>query len=423
MLRIYKIFIIFISLFHIRCGYFHYQAYLEDYLSGNPTESFNSDFLGILLAVEPSSLTNKNAEDYLEVSQTQLNVIEGGNGSSYDIRLKIEPTQSVYLDISPENRMQINGSANTVRIEFTPQNWDQFQTISVNALDNSNVEGTVSAFITHSISSADVAFSNISTYSLRVDISDNDSAEIFISKTTSNGAEGGATGQYNISLTGQPISDVIVTLTPNNQIQVNGSSSPIDLTFTNSNWTQAQTVTISAIDDSVVEGPHNGLVTHSIVSDDLRYSNFTLSDHTFKISDNDPPTNYSQLSIQSTNVTAFTMGGQGNYWVGNPGQTIPFTLSFQITSSCNVNCSVPFLVGIYSSSRLGTTPDSRACQQYSDIGPYPKNIGFNNSLKSPSEPGIYMITLYRNTHGQCSSMITDYSTQGFYIGVLEVIGN
>lgn len=421
MIRLYRYFILLICFSFQHCGYLHYQSYLEDLFQKETSNSQNIGLLSFLIGF-PHEGTRSN--QYLEFTKAELNLLEGFQGDSFGVRLKLAPTEKVLLELQTETLLEINGISYSLQLEFTPENWNEFQTVTVNAPKNILQDGTINTIITHNLISSDSVFLNSSPFLMYVTILDSDGAGVALSKTSLYGAEGGATDQYNISLTSPPTSDVTITLTPSQQIQING---PLTLVFSNSNWNQSQTIFVLAVNDTLVEGAHSGIITHTVTSDDFRFSHFVLADVTFWITDNDPPINLSQVAVERTNITGFTVGGQTNYWVTSPGQTIPFLLSFQITSSCNVSCSVPFLVGIYGTDRLGTSPDTRACRSYNDASPHPKNNSFNDSLSAPEEPGIYMITIWRNSSGSCAAwgggagMLTNYRTQGVFIGVIEVV--
>jgi predicted extracellular nuclease len=111
--------------------------------------------------------------------------------------------------------------------------------------------------------------------------------------------EGGATDTYTIALRSQPTADVTVTL--NSDAQVTASATT--LTFTPANWNVAQTVTVTAVDDTAVEGNHTGTITHTVSSSDSRYNGIGLPAVIANITDNDfagaPPT------IQEATATPF----------------------------------------------------------------------------------------------------------------------
>ncbi len=75
----------------------------------------------------------------------------------------------------------------------------------------------------------------------------------------------------------------MVSLTGTNQLTV----SPSTLTFTPQNWDAPQTVTVSAVDDSVVEGDHTAVITYSATSADAGYNGISVADVTVSIGNDD----------------------------------------------------------------------------------------------------------------------------------------
>ncbi len=97
-------------------------------------------------------------------------------------------------------------------------------------------------------------------------------------------AEGGASDSYSAVLSSQPTDDVIVTISPDNQVNV----SPSSLTFTPSDWAAPQVVTVTAADDAVAEAAAAGTITHLVTSlSDTSYNGISTDDVTVNISDDD----------------------------------------------------------------------------------------------------------------------------------------
>ncbi|MFZ2726657.1 MAG: FG-GAP-like repeat-containing protein [Methylococcaceae bacterium] len=96
--------------------------------------------------------------------------------------------------------------------------------------------------------------------------------------------EGGVTDSFAVVLNGQPTSDVTVTLDNTNQ-QV--STSVTSLTFTSANWNTPQYVTVTAVDDSVGEGAHTGVIKFTTSSSDSAFNGATPSNIVVHITDND----------------------------------------------------------------------------------------------------------------------------------------
>lgn len=139
--------------------------------------------------------------------------------------------------------------------------------------------------------------------------------------------EGGITDTYTIELTTVPTNSVTVTITPENQVAINGqgTGTPVNLTFTDNSH---QTVTVAANDDSVLEGPHTSTLTHTATSSDADYNAITIASTTVNIKDNDPG-----VVIQQTE-------GSTDVIEGGLTDVYSVMLSTQPTDSVTVTISV-----------------------------------------------------------------------------------
>jgi len=99
--------------------------------------------------------------------------------------------------------------------------------------------------------------------------------------------DGSLTDSYTLELTTVPLAPVIVTVTPESQVALNGQSvgTAVTLTFTD---VTPQTVTVTANDDSILEGTHTSRIMHTATSDDSDYHEIGIASTTVKIYDNDP---------------------------------------------------------------------------------------------------------------------------------------
>jgi hypothetical protein len=99
-----------------------------------------------------------------------------------------------------------------------------------------------------------------------------------------------ASNSDTVAVTSQPTATVAITITPDAQL----STDPLTLTFTTANWTTPQTVTVAAVDDTVEEGQHTGVISHSASSSDNDYNGLPIAGVTVTIQDSDEvgnPTN------------------------------------------------------------------------------------------------------------------------------------
>ena len=108
--------------------------------------------------------------------------------------------------------------------------------------------------------------------------------------------EGGTTDSYTIVLNSQPTADVAIAVISNSQL----TTSAVTLTFTPNNWNVAQNVTVTAVDDVIVEGSHSGEITHSVTSTDAQYNNIIINPIVASITDNDKPTVNLAVSSNTT---------------------------------------------------------------------------------------------------------------------------
>ena len=98
--------------------------------------------------------------------------------------------------------------------------------------------------------------------------------------------DSGAAVSYRVVLGREPTADVSLQITGGDQIYVNGSSEPVSLTFNADNWFIAQNVSVTAIDDLVIERDHTAPLTHLFNSSDTRFDGLT-EDLSVLIRDND----------------------------------------------------------------------------------------------------------------------------------------
>jgi len=108
-------------------------------------------------------------------------------------------------------------------------------------------------------------------------------AGVTVSQTAVSAAEGGATNSYTVVLNTQPTASVTVTVTGDADVSV----SPALLTFTAADWSIAQTVTVTAVDDTLIEGAHSGAITHTTASIDVSYHALSVASVSVNITDDE----------------------------------------------------------------------------------------------------------------------------------------
>ncbi|MEG4030535.1 MULTISPECIES: DUF4347 domain-containing protein [unclassified Microcoleus] len=172
------------------------------------------------------------------------------------------------------------------------------KTITLNVVGDGLVEPDETVGVTLSNPVAPGPTPTTTTATATTTITNDDTAGFSIAPTNITATEGGATGSYKVKLTSEPTAPVNISFNTGNAI------SPIatPITFDSTNWNVDQTVTVSAIDDSVAQGTHSGTIAHTVTSTDASYNAKAMPDVTASISDNDSPGVSIVQSAGSTNI-------------------------------------------------------------------------------------------------------------------------
>jgi hypothetical protein len=203
------------------------------------------------------------------------NISESGGNDTFDVRLASQPADTVTLDFSASSsELALAGDTiyNNI-LTFTPENWNEFQTVAVSASDDGGlVNGNHIDTISYVATSTDATYNNFSG-GFSVNVTDDDNGPIISqSDNTTSVTEGGPTDSFTMVLPAAPTHDVVINL--NSQpSQPGGDQATIStnqLTFTPNNWNTPQEVTVQAIDDTEVENyTTNQQVAYSLTGDRL----------------------------------------------------------------------------------------------------------------------------------------------------------
>ena len=189
------------------------------------------------------------------------NVAEGGATDTYTVALDSQPTANVKINMkNSDGQVTARDDANPANayLTFTPSNWNIPQTVRVTAVDDNVVEGSHHGVITHTSSSDNSAFNNISIASVTANITDNDTANISVNDVTNwEGSSGGTTSfTFTVTLSKAAASNVTV-----DYATADGTATTMDNDYTATSGTLTfrpgasltQTVTVSVTADTKVE--------------------------------------------------------------------------------------------------------------------------------------------------------------------------
>ena len=203
-----------------------------------------------------------------------------------------------------------------VRSPSLLQNWNSAQTVTVTGVDDNLVDGTQTSTITVAVNdgSSDNNFDSVADQTVSVTTTDNDVAGFTIAQSggSTSVAETGTTDTFTAVLNAQPASNVVLSISSADTGEATVTSS---LTFTSANWNTPQTVTVTGVDDNLIDGTQTTTITAAVldvVSDDAFDS---VADQTVSVTTTD------------NDVAGFTIAQTGGSTsVNESGNTDTFTV-------------------------------------------------------------------------------------------------
>jgi hypothetical protein len=208
---------------------------------------------------------------------------QGATTDTISFFLRQKPSQDVTLNFASSDTSQMTVSP--ASLTFTPSNWFTYQTVTVKAVDDVIPEGPHTALLLVTSTSGDPDLDGEQP-DITVNIVDNDTTPgVTIQETggSTNVTEGGATDTYSAVLNSPPTSTVTITINHNGQVSTNVAQ----LIFDASNWYVPQTVTVTAVDDALSEGPHTSTISHVSSSSDTTYNGIAIANVVAHITDNE----------------------------------------------------------------------------------------------------------------------------------------
>lgn len=243
---------------------------------------------------------NDVAEVLIVQTMGSTDVSEAGTLDLYDVVLTSQPTVDVTVTVTPDSQTDLgDGAENAIELLFTPQTWNLPQQVTVQAIEDEEIEDKIHpSLLNHTVSSDDpnynqntpVLIDGVLTNNLIVNITDNDDIpleEAFVNVIQPVGRtdliEGFSLDVYQMVLSTQPTANVTITITPDLQLQTDKQT----VTFTSENWNIHQKIRVNSPQNNQIDGLQIAKITHTITSEDTRYQNQPVNQITARINDND----------------------------------------------------------------------------------------------------------------------------------------
>ncbi len=282
----------------------------------------------------------------VEVTPTSgLTTTEAGGTASFDMQLTTQPGDDVTVAISSSNPGE--GSVSPATVTFTPADWDQPHTVTITGQDDDIDDGDISySIVTAATVSSDPNYSGLDPADVSTSNSDDDTAGITITPLTGLvTTEAGGTASFTVVLDSLPLENVTLPLSSSDAGE--GSIDKTLLSFTPQNGKTAQTVTVTGIDDQVIDGNMTyAIVTGLSDSLDPLYDEIASGDIGVSNTDNDSAIVH--VSPQSGLLTSETGSSSAfEVWLETfPTHAVILNLSSSDLSEATVSpASLSFLPG------------------------------------------------------------------------------
>ena len=218
-------------------------------------------------------------------SQPQLSVGSGEDdedAGSFTFTVTLNPSslQNVTVDYATGGGTATSGSDYTPAsgsLTFSPGDTTKNVTVTIADDDLDESDETFNLTLSDPVNASIPIPAGVFT------IRDDDTAGVTVSDTSLDIDEGDS-DTYTVVLDSQPTHDV--TITVNDPSNTDVTADPADLTFTPANWDTAQTVTVSAAQDSGHDD-EDGTVTHTASSSDAKYDGISVAGVLVNVADDE----------------------------------------------------------------------------------------------------------------------------------------
>ncbi|WP_419213806.1 gliding motility-associated C-terminal domain-containing protein [Maribacter sp. X9] len=277
----------------------------------------------------------------ISVSTISGNTTEEGGTATFTVTLSAEPTDDVIIALSSSDTSEGTVTASVTK---TPANWNNPTPVTVTGADDTIIDGDiVYTIITGNVTSSDAnydALDGSSVADVTVTNTDNDVAGVNVSTISGNTTEAFGTATFTVTLSAEPTDDVIITLSSSDPSEGTVAAS---ITKTSLNWNNPTAVTVTGVDDTVIDGDIGyTIITGNVTSSDANYDALdgsSVADVTVTNTDND----VAGINVSTISGNTTEAGGTATFTVtlsSQPTDNVTIALSSSDTSEGTVTASV-----------------------------------------------------------------------------------
>ncbi len=177
---------------------------------------------------------------------------EAGGTAQFSVVLDSQPSATVTIPVKSLSIKE--GTVDVKQLVFTAANWSSPQTITVKGVEDALVDGDKSYQVSlGKPKTRDAAYKALAPTTKTFTNIDNDIPAILVSAGANlQTTEGGGKATLTVRLATKPKGNVVIPLQSSTTLE---GTVTAKLTFTPLNWNKPQTVTITGVNDSQIDGP------------------------------------------------------------------------------------------------------------------------------------------------------------------------
>ena len=226
----------------------------DDRADGNQTYTVRLDAGKIDLVDLAIVNDDDDTAGFVVTPEVGLTTSEAGAQASFTVRLSSQPDADVVIPIQTSDASE--GVADKTELIFTHESWNDDQTVIVTGQPDNVNDGDVPYSIV-----LEPALSNDPIYKgldpddvLLTNTGATTQAGIVVSgaATPLMTTESGGTATFSVTLASQPTANVTIPLSSSDTTE--GTVAPASLLFTPSDWNQPHGVTVTGVDDALIDG-------------------------------------------------------------------------------------------------------------------------------------------------------------------------
>ncbi|MGI5828812.1 MAG: endonuclease/exonuclease/phosphatase family protein [Bradymonadia bacterium] len=283
-----------------------YTIWLQMHSSADPQYSKLDDIQISVLNLDAAN----SGQAGFAILPLELTTYEEGEAEYFDVALNSKPTADVKIELISSDTTE--GVVSPKELIFTPDNWFEFQEVTVTPVsdDEQDLE-VLYSIILKAAQSADPNYNGLDPLDVMVTNIDKPSGEAGVIVEPTSGLEtdeDGKSDSFTVVLKNRPRADVHIPVSSSDDTE--GEVSKDRLIFTPDTWNLHQTVHVTGLDDDIPDSD----VQYTIhigptFSDDPLYNQLPASTVSVINRDNEAPTEDVSIIVKTPNSLVTTEAG------------------------------------------------------------------------------------------------------------------